>query len=156
MHEVLETKKGVKTVVKHSDKVVLHHYPDETKSRKEYLGLLELAVKESPTVKRNYFYLGREYYFYKEYDKALNCFKKYLSFSGGFLEEKAELRVYAAKCYIEKGDLSSAEATLLTGIAESISIKTYTSRCVSFTLKNEILPRCCLRLRGGLVAESER
>lgn len=156
VHEVLETKKGVKTVVKHSDKVVLHHYPDETKSRKEYLGLLELAVKESPTVKRNYFYLGREYYFYKEYDKALNCFKKYLSFSGGFLEEKAELRVYAAKCYIEKGDLSSAEATLLTGIAESIKYKNlYVALCELYSKKRDFAALLFAASRG-LVAESEK
>ena len=156
VHEVLETKSGVKTTVKHSDKVVLHHYPDETKSRKEYLGLLELAVKESPAVKRNYFYLGREYYFYKEYDKALNCFKKYLSFAGGFSEEKAELRVYAAKCYIEKGDLASAESTLLIGAAEAPKYKNlYLIMCELYSKKRDFAALLYAASRG-IVAESEQ
>lgn len=155
VHEVLETKAGVKAVVKHTDKVVLHHYPDQTKSRKEYLGLLELAVKESPAVKRNYFYLGREYYFYKEYDKALNCFKKYLSFSGGFLEEKAELRVYAAKCYVEKGDLFSAEKMLLTGVAETPKYKNlYVALCELYSKKRDFAALLFAASRG-VSAESE-
>lgn len=156
VHETLEAEKQTKVVIKHSDKIVLHHYPDESKSRKEYLGLLELAVKESPTVKRNYFYLGREYYFYKEYDKALNCFKKYLSFTGGFLEEKAELRVYAAKCYIEKGDFNLAERELLLGIADCPKYKNlFVALCELYSKKRDFAALLFAALRG-IIAESEK
>lgn len=41
--------------------MVLSHYPDQSKSRGSYLGLLELAVAEDPENDRMRYYLGREY-----------------------------------------------------------------------------------------------
>ena len=41
----------------------IHHHPDSSKSRAQYLPLLELAVKEDPDDPRNQFYLGREYFY---------------------------------------------------------------------------------------------
>lgn len=41
----------------------IHHHPDSSKSRSQYLPLLELAVRERPDDDRNQFYLGREYMF---------------------------------------------------------------------------------------------
>lgn len=41
----------------------IHHHPDSSKSRAQYLPLLELAVQEDPGDPRNQFYLGREYFY---------------------------------------------------------------------------------------------
>ena len=41
----------------------IHHFPDHSKSRSQYLPLLELAIRERPNDDRNQFYLGREYMF---------------------------------------------------------------------------------------------
>ena len=41
----------------------IHHHSDPTKSRSQYLPLLELAVREDPDNDRNQFYLGREYFY---------------------------------------------------------------------------------------------
>jgi tetratricopeptide (TPR) repeat protein len=41
----------------------IHHHPDSSKSRAQYLPLLELAVQEDPADPRNQFYLGREYFY---------------------------------------------------------------------------------------------
>lgn len=41
----------------------IHHHPDHSKSRAQYLPLLELAVTERPNDDRNQYYLGREYMF---------------------------------------------------------------------------------------------
>lgn len=49
----------------------IHHRPDESKSRGQYLTMLEDAVKEMPENSRMRFYLGREYMFYKRYSDAL-------------------------------------------------------------------------------------
>ena len=62
------------------DNITLNHYPDKTKSRKSYLPLLKLAVKEDPTNDRNMHYLGREYMYYNENDKAIKILKKHLKF----------------------------------------------------------------------------
>lgn len=55
-----------------------HHYPDPTKSRSQYLPLLEMSVKEDPYNDRNAFYYGRELYFYGRYQEAAAELKRHL------------------------------------------------------------------------------
>lgn len=45
----------------------IHHHADNTKSRSQYLGLLEQSVKEDPYDDRNSFYYGRELFFQGQY-----------------------------------------------------------------------------------------
>ena len=52
-------------------KIWLWHYPDLTKSRGNYLGLLELRAQESPEDVYGLFYLAREYTFRAMWDKAI-------------------------------------------------------------------------------------
>jgi glycosyltransferase involved in cell wall biosynthesis len=59
----------------------IHHHPDSTKSRSQYLPLLELAVKEDPNDDRNRFYLGREYMFNNIKDKATEHLLEHLELS---------------------------------------------------------------------------
>ena len=47
-----------------ADKIWLHHWPDQTKSRGSYLGLLEQRVKHYPDDQYGKFYLFREKSFY--------------------------------------------------------------------------------------------
>ena len=59
--------------------VQLDHHPDETKSRGQYLPLLELAVREDPQNDRNCHYLGREYMFRGEWQKAIETLARHLT-----------------------------------------------------------------------------
>lgn len=59
----------------------IHHHPDQTKSRAQYLPLLELAVKERPDDDRNQFYLGREYMFVGRKEDAERHLKRALELS---------------------------------------------------------------------------
>lgn len=59
----------------------IHHYPDNTKSRSQYLPLLELAVKERPDDDRNRFYLGRELMYHQRYEEAQKHLKRHLELS---------------------------------------------------------------------------
>ena len=54
-----------------SDKIYLHHYPDNKKSRGSYLGLLKLRAEEYPDDLYGLFYLAREYSFINDYKNAL-------------------------------------------------------------------------------------
>ena len=76
VHEILSY--DGKEVVKTTDDFTINHYPDNTKSRSSYLPLLLLSVKEDPTDDRNMHYLGREYMFYKMYDKSIDTLIKHL------------------------------------------------------------------------------
>lgn len=57
----------------------IHHHPDSTKSRGQYLGLLKMAVDEQPYSDRNAYYYARELYYYGNYKEATEEFKRHLS-----------------------------------------------------------------------------
>ena len=57
----------------------IHHHPDSSKSRGQYLPLLKVAVEEDPDDDRNAFYYARELYYYRRYDEAVVEFKRHLS-----------------------------------------------------------------------------
>lgn len=54
-----------------TNKIYLHHYPDQTKSRGSYLGLLELRASEYPEDLYGLFYLAREYSFVSRWEDEL-------------------------------------------------------------------------------------
>lgn len=58
------------------DKIYLHHYPDNTKSRSSYLSLLELRANEYPEDIYGLYYLGREYSFVEKWEQSLATFFK--------------------------------------------------------------------------------
>ncbi len=57
----------------------IHHHPDSTKSRSQYLPLLELAVQEDPDDDRNAHYLAREYFFAGRFGEAESEFERHLN-----------------------------------------------------------------------------
>jgi glycosyltransferase involved in cell wall biosynthesis len=77
----------------------IHHHPDHTKSRGQYLPLLELAVQEDPTDDRNQYYLAREYFFNGMQEKAAEMFIRHLGNAKATWgpERSASCR-YLAKC----------------------------------------------------------
>ena len=97
----------------------LNHKADETKSRKSYLPLLELSVSENPNDDRNVHYLGREYMFDKQYDKAIETLTRHLKMptSRWDIERCASLR-YIAECYKQKGEKQKQENSIMRAILE--------------------------------------
>lgn len=74
----------------------IHHHPDHTKSRSQYLPLLELAVQERPDDDRNRFYLGRELMFNGRNDEAKIHFERHLELSK-WAPERATCMRYLGK-----------------------------------------------------------
>lgn len=56
----------------------IHHHPDNSKSRSQYMPLLKLAVDEDPQDDRNTFYYARELFFHFQFDEAIKEFKRHL------------------------------------------------------------------------------
>lgn len=111
VHEVLKPTAGVE--VQHwVDGLQIHHHPDHSKSRTQYLPLLELAVKEDPRDDRNQFYLAREYFFNGRYELAQYHFNQHLSLSQWHPERAASRR------YIAKMRPEAREHHLYQAIAE--------------------------------------
>ena len=70
----------------------IHHHQNKETSRKQYLPLLEMAVKENPDA-RNLYYLGRELSYYKEYERCTQILKQYLEKSIFPQERSAACRI---------------------------------------------------------------
>lgn len=81
----------------------IHHFPDTSKPRSQYLPLLKMSVEEDPEDDRNAHYYARELFFYGEYEEAAKEFKRHLSLSRAVWKpERAASMRYLAK--IEKND----------------------------------------------------
>ena len=99
VHEVLSFS-GEKEIWKTTDEITVDHYPDNSKSRSNYLPLLELSVKENPLDDRNMHYLGREYMFYGRYNDAIDTLIKHLSLkSATWKDERCASMRFIARCY---------------------------------------------------------
>jgi glycosyltransferase involved in cell wall biosynthesis len=77
----------------------IHHHPDNTKPRSQYLPLLELSTKENPWDDRNAFYYGRELFLYGQHKQAADELKRHLSLPTAlWAPERAASMRYIAKC----------------------------------------------------------
>ena len=70
----------IRTVVHQAstDFVLMRHEQDKTKSRSQYLDMLETAVKEDPNCSRMSFYYARELSYSQKFEETIAEFKRYL------------------------------------------------------------------------------
>ena len=103
-----------------TDNIVLNHFPDSTKSRSNYLPLLELSVKEDPNNDRNMHYLGREYMYHQKYQEAIDTLIKHLSLKNAtWKDERCASMRFIARSYYHKGYLEEAIMWYQKAIAEA-------------------------------------
>ena len=100
VHEVLSYFGNNIENKKYTNEITLNHYPDPNKSRSSYLPLLELSVKENPDDDRNIHYLGREYMYYGEWNKAIDTLIKHLNLPNAtWKDERCASMRFIARCY---------------------------------------------------------
>lgn len=87
---------------------VIEHLPDNSKSRGQYLSLLEMAVRESPTDARMATYLTREYYFYHKWQEVIDMAEKQLTLDGWDVEQAAVCR-WAGEASYQLGLIEQAK-----------------------------------------------
>lgn len=103
VHEVLEAKEGIVEKNALTDQVVVHHYPDQTKSRSSYLPLLEMSVVEDPDDDRNMHYLGREYMYYQKWDQCIQTLHQHLKMpKATWRDERCASMRFMARSYYAK------------------------------------------------------
>lgn len=107
VHEVLECINKEHEIL--IPNVTLNHYQDFAKSRTSYLPLLEMSVEECPEDDRNMHYLGREYMYYGEYDKAIATLHKHLKMKNAtWKDERCASMRYIAYSYLQKNYLEES------------------------------------------------
>lgn len=97
VHEVLVTDR-IDEVQVWSD-LEIHHHPDHSKSRSQYMPLLKVAVDEDPMDDRNTHYYARELFFNYQLEEAKKEFIRHLSLPRAtWKPERAASMRYIAKC----------------------------------------------------------
>lgn len=71
---------------------LITHMPDNSKSRGQYISLLEMAVKEFPDDARMWTYMAREYYYHNRWEDVLAAGKRRLELDGWDVEGAATCR----------------------------------------------------------------
>lgn len=103
-HEYPVADKRITEVWAQTDKLLVVHKPDPTKSRGQYLDLLKLAVDEDPRCPRNAFYYARELTFYKQWLEAVVALNKYLAMpEATWPNERCYAMRLLSQCYEELG-----------------------------------------------------
>jgi tetratricopeptide (TPR) repeat protein len=120
VHEYPRPDGRINEVYAHTDMLLVRHLPDNTKSRGQYMPLLELAIKEDPRCPRNAFYHARELTFYARWDEAIVYLKKYLEMpEANWPNERAYAMRLLGKAYSEKGNATEALKWFRLAVAEA-------------------------------------
>ena len=118
VHEVL-VYDGVEKIIT-TDDLIVNHYPDVSKSRGSYLGLLELSVSENPLDDRNMHYLGREYMYYGRWNDCIDTLIRHLNLkSATWKDERCASMRFIARSYINLNRYDEARMWLDKAMVEA-------------------------------------
>ena len=103
-----------------TDMLLAVHKPDPTKSRGQYMDLLELSVKEDPQCPRNAFYYARELSFHARWWEAIEACKSYLKLPRAtWMNERCYAYRVMGRCYSEVGLQQEAEQAFHSAASEA-------------------------------------
>lgn len=109
VHEYPRPDNRTHEVYAHTDMLLVQHLPDNTKSRGQYMPLLELAVKEDPICPRNAFYHARELTFYYRWAEAITALNRYLQLPGAtWITERGYAMRLLGKSHEHLGQIQEA------------------------------------------------
>lgn len=110
----------IKEVWAESDMLLVSHHPDPTKSRGQYLELLEMSVREDPRCPRNAFYHARELTFHSRWNDAIHALNAYLKMpEATWPNERCYAHRLLGKAHEELGNPWEAEAQYHRACAEA-------------------------------------
>ena len=119
VHEVLKNINNNEKQI-YTNNIILNHNQIPKNSRSNYLKLLELSVKEDPLDDRNMHYLGREYMYYKKWNKSIDTLIKHLNLKTSiWKDERCASMRYISRCYIALKRYNEAIMWLEKAINES-------------------------------------
>lgn len=149
VHEVLEFEGEEKVLA--IDDLLLHHYPDLSKPRAQYLPLLELSAAENPQDDRTIFWLGREYMYHRNYGFAIQTLLRHLSLpSAVWNEERSASMRYIGECYKGLGNKQEALPWLYRALAECPDVREPYLALAKFGYEEGDWPLCYVMAEKGL------
>lgn len=142
-HEYPVHDKRITEVWAYTDMLLVSHHPDPTKSRGQYLDLLELSVKEDPSCPRNAFYYARELTFYAKWHEAIAALHKYLGLPGStWANERCYAMRLLGKAYDHIGNAHDAAAWYRRACAEAPNTREPWCDLAMFLYRRHEWPEC--------------
>jgi hypothetical protein len=140
-HETLYPQVGTEEKVVWCDALRIHHHADDSKSRGQYLGLLELSTKEDPADARCAHYYGRELMFHREYDAAIAELQRHLALpKATWKAERAASLRFIAHCHKKCERITEARSALLRACAEAPTARESWHELAKFCMEQKDWP----------------
>lgn len=103
-----------------TDMLMVVHKPDNTKSRGQYLHLLEMSVQEDPNDPRNAFYYARELSFHGQWERSIEECHRYLALPGAnWPNERCYAYRVISRCHDELGNWDAAMSAARQAVIEA-------------------------------------
>ena len=126
-----------------TDMLMVIHKPDPTKSRGQYLPLLEMSVKEDPHDPRNAFYYARELSFHGHWQRSIDECNRYLALPGAsWANERCYAYRVISRCYSELGDYDNALKMARLGVIEAPNTREPWMEIAKITYRLGLWPEC--------------
>ena len=104
----------------HTNMLLAVHKPDPTKSRSQYMDLLQLSVDEDPQCPRNAFYYARELSFNARWQDSIDACRKYLALPRAtWMNERCYAYRVIGRCYNELGNFEESEKAFHSAASEA-------------------------------------
>jgi len=143
VHEVLERTGSGPFLTAKLPHLELYHYADSSKSRDQYLPLLEQAVAERPDNDRNMHYLGREYLYRGQWQKCIDTLQRHLDMPGAtWPDERCASMRYIAQAMTRLGKNEEAMLWLFRAIAEAPHLREPWLEAAQLALEEENYALC--------------
>lgn len=119
-HETLTAEARTQESWVSTDKLLVTHKPDETKSRGQYMELLDLATREDPNCERNAFYHARELVFTQQWNLGIIALNRYLQMPKASWDyERSYAMRLLGKCWESIGNDAEAYSWFMKACAEA-------------------------------------
>jgi glycosyltransferase involved in cell wall biosynthesis len=142
-HEYPVPDKRLTEVWAHTDMLLVVHKPDPTKSRGQYMDLLQLAVDEDPRCPRNAFYYARELTFNYRWGDAITALNKYLTMpEATWPNERCYAMRLLGQCHAEMKQDSAALKWFRLACAEAPDTREPWVELAMFCYRSSMWPEC--------------
>lgn len=151
VHEYPRPDGRIQEIYAHTDMLLVSHHPDNTKSRGQYMPLLELAIKEDARCPRNAFYHARELTFYYRWHEAIVALTKYLAMpEANWQNERCYAMRLLGKAHDELGQSAEAHKWYRLAIAEAPNTREPWCELAMFCYRRSLWVECYAAAKSAL------
>jgi tetratricopeptide (TPR) repeat protein len=151
VHEYPRPDGRIQEIYAHTDMLLVSHHPDNTKSRGQYMPLLELAIKEDARCPRNAFYHARELTFYYRWQDAIVALTKYLAMpEANWQNERCYAMRLLGKAHDELGQSAEAHKWYRLAIAEAPNTREPWCELAMFCYRRSLWVECYAAAKSAL------